>query len=164
MSVMSKSKKSSVNKGGTIAQNKRARHEYHIEDKYEAGLVLLGWEVKSLRAGKAQLVDSYVIFKDDEAWLIGAYFAPLEATSTHVIADPSRTRKLLLNRKEIDKIRRQSEQDGYTTVCLSLFWKKNKVKADIALVKGKKLHDKRATIKEREWGRQKQRVLKAYNQ
>jgi SsrA-binding protein len=163
MPVMSKSKKKTVHTGGTIAQNKRARHEYHIEEKYEAGLVLLGWEVKSLRAGKAQLVDSYVIFKDNEAWLIGAHLTPLEAASTHVIADPTRTRKLLMNRKEIDKIARQSEQDGYTAVCLSLFWKKNKVKADIALVKGKKLHDKRATIKEREWGRQKQRVLKAYN-
>lgn len=163
MHTMSKSKKSTVHTGGTIAQNKRARHEYHIEEKYEAGLVLLGWEVKSLRAGKAQLVDSYVIFKDNEAWLIGAHLTPLEAASTHVIADPTRTRKLLMNRKEIDKIARQSEQDGYTAVCLSLFWKKNKVKADIALVKGKKLHDKRATIKEREWGRQKQRVLKAYN-
>ncbi len=163
MLAMSKSKKKTVHTGGTIAQNKRARHEYHIEEKYEAGLVLLGWEVKSLRAGKAQLVDSYVIFKDNEAWLIGAHLTPLEAASTHVIADPTRTRKLLMNRKEIDKISRQSEQDGYTAVCLSLFWKKNKVKADIALVKGKKLHDKRATIKEREWGRQKQRVLKAYN-
>lgn len=163
MLAMSKSKKKTVQTGGTIAQNKRARHEYHIEEKYEAGLVLLGWEVKSLRAGKAQLVDSYVIFKDNEAWLIGAHLTPLEAASTHVIADPTRTRKLLMNRKEIDKISRQSEQDGYTAVCLSLFWKKNKVKADIALVKGKKLHDKRATIKEREWGRQKQRVLKAYN-
>lgn len=161
---MSKAKKKPLPGGSTIAKNKRALHEYHIIEKYEAGLALMGWEVKSLRAGKAQLVDSYVIFKGDEAWLIGAHLTPLNTASTHVVADPTRTRKLLLHRKEIDKLSRMAEQEGYTVVCLSLFWKRNNVKADIALVKGKKIHDKRATMKERDWDRQKQRVMKAYNQ
>ena len=161
---MSKAKKKPQPGSSTIAQNKKARHDYQVIEKVDAGLELMGWEVKSLRAGKAQLVDSYVIFKDDEAWLIGAHFTPLNTASTHVVADPTRTRKLLMHRREIDKMKGQSEQQGYTVVCLSLFWKRNKVKADIALVKGKKLHDKRATMKERDWNRQKQRVMKAYNQ
>lgn len=161
---MSKAKKKPQAGNSTIAQNKKARHDYHIVEKYEAGLALNGWEVKSLRAGKAQLVDSYVIFKGDEAWLIGAHFTPLNSASTHVVADPTRTRKLLMHRREIDKLAGQSEQQGYTVVCLSLFWKRGMAKADIALVKGKKQHDKRATIKERDWNRQKQRVMKAYNQ
>lgn len=161
---MSKAKKKPQPGSSTIAQNKKARHDYQVIEKVDAGLELMGWEVKSLRAGKAQLVDSYVIFKDDEAWLIGAHFTPLNTASTHVVADPTRTRKLLMHRREIDKLKGQSEQQGYTVVCLSLFWKRNKVKADIALVKGKKLHDKRATMKERDWNRQKQRVMKAYNQ
>lgn len=160
---MSKANKKPQPGGGTIAQNKKARHDYEITEKVEAGLELMGWEVKSLREGKAQLVDSYVIFKGDEAWLIGAHFTPLSTASTHVIADPTRTRKLLMHRREIDKMMGQSEQQGYTVVCLSLFWKGNKVKADIALVKGKKLHDKRATMKERDWNRQKERIMKAHN-
>lgn len=157
------SKKKPGNSGGTIALNKKARHEYHIEERIEAGVVLLGWEVKSLRAGKAQIVDAYVLFRDGEAFLFNAHFMPLTTASTHVIADPTRTRKLLMHRREIDKLQRIAEQEGYTVVCLSLFWKRNNVKADIALVKGKKLHDKRATIKERDWNRQKHRVMKAYN-
>lgn len=161
---MSKSKKKPQPGGSTIAQNKKARHDYQVIEKFEAGLSLMGWEVKSLRAGKAQLVDSYVIFKDDQAWLVGAHLTPLNTASTHVVADPTRSRRLLLHRREIDKLARQGEMEGYTVVCMGLYWKKNKVKADIALVKGKKLHDKRATIKERDWNRQKQRVLKAYNQ
>lgn len=160
---MSKAKKKPQSGGSTIAQNKKARHDFEISEKVEAGLELMGWEVKSLREGKAQLVDSYVIFKDDEAWLIGAHFTPLSAASTHVIADPTRTRKLLMHRNEIDKMMGQSEQQGYTVVCLALYWKQNKVKADIALVKGKKLHDKRATMKERDWNRQKERIMKAHN-
>ncbi|GGX55537.1 SsrA-binding protein SmpB [Saccharospirillum salsuginis] len=161
---MSKPKKKPQPGDSTIAKNKKARHEYQIIDKYEAGLELMGWEVKSLRAGKAQLVDSYVIFKNNEAWLVGAHFTPLNTASTHVVADPTRSRKLLMHRREIDKLARQAEMEGYTAVCFALYWKKNKVKADICLVKGKKLHDKRATMKERDWNRQKQRVLKAYNQ
>lgn len=160
---MNKPKKKKLPNGGTIALNKKARHDYHVVDKYEAGLSLMGWEVKSLRAGKLQLVDSYVIFKDEEAFLIGAHVTPLNTASTHVIADPSRTRKLLMHRREIDKIEREAKQTGYTAVCLAVYWKGNKIKAEIALVKGKQIHDKRAAQKERESGREMQRVVKAYN-
>jgi SsrA-binding protein len=123
----------------------------------------MGWEVKSMRAGKLQLVDSYVIFKDEEAYLIGAHVTPLNTASTHVIADPTRTRKLLLNRREIDKIFRNALQTGYTAVCLAVYWKGNHIKAEIALVKGKQQHDKRAATKERDSSRELQRVSKAYN-
>ncbi|MBU2863378.1 SsrA-binding protein SmpB [Reinekea forsetii] len=160
---MNKPKKKTSTSGGSIAQNRKARHDYHIIDKYEAGLALMGWEVKSMRAGKLQLVDSYVIFQNDEAYLIGAHITPLNTASTHVIADPTRTRKLLLNRREIDKIQRNSQQTGYTAVCLGVYWKGNKIKADIALVKGKQQHDKRAAIKDRDSSRDLQRVNKAYN-
>lgn len=149
--------------GGTIALNKKAKHEYHIETRFEAGLALTGWEVKSLRAGKAQLVDSYVLLKDGEAWLLGAHITPLTSASTHVVADPTRTRKLLLHRKEIDKIIGKVEQSGYTCVPLALYWKGNKVKCEIALVKGKKEYDKRASEKERDWNRQKQRIVREHN-
>lgn len=161
---MSKSKKKHTSTaGGSIAQNKKARHDYHIVDKYEAGLSLLGWEVKSMRAGKLQLVDSYIIFKDGEAYLIGAHVTPLNTASTHVIADPARSRKLLMHRNEIDRLERQAVQTGYTSVCLAVYWKGNKIKAEVALVKGKQLHDKRAASKEKDWGREKQRVLKQFN-
>lgn len=160
---MNKPKKKKSTAGGSIAQNKKARHDYHIMDKFEAGLVLLGWEVKSLRAGKLQLVDSYVVFQNEEAFLIGAHISPLNTASTHVIADPTRTRKMLLNRREIDKIERESKQTGYSAVCLAVYWKGNKIKAEIALVKGKQLHDKRAAMKERESGRILQRTVKQYN-
>ncbi len=145
---------------GTIAQNRRARHEYFIEDKFEAGLVLLGWEIKSMRAGKANLTDAYVLLKNNEAWLLGAHIMPLLQASTHVIADPSRTRKLLLNRREIDKITGGVQQKGHTCVPLSLYWSHGRVKCEIALVKGKQLHDKRETEKERDWQREKARVLR----
>jgi SsrA-binding protein len=144
------SKKKPGTSSSTIALNKKAKHEYHIEDRFEAGLSLLGWEVKSMRAGKTQLTDSYVLLKDGEAWLLGTHITPLTTASTHVIADPTRTRKLLL-------------QEGRTCIPLALYWKKNKVKCEIALVKGKKLFDKRATEKERDWNRQKQRVLREAN-
>jgi len=149
--------------GGTIALNKKARHEYHIETRFEAGMALTGWEVKSLRAGKAQLVDSYVLLKDGEAWLLGAHITPLTFASTHVVADPTRTRKLLLHKREIDKITGKVNQAGYTCVPLALYWKGNKVKCEIALVKGKKEYDKRATEKERDWNRQKQRIVREHN-
>lgn len=145
---------------GTIAQNRRARHEYFIEDKFEAGLVLLGWEIKSLRAGKGNLTDAYVLLKNNEAWLLGAHIMPLLQASTHVIADPMRTRKLLLNRREIDKIMGGVQQKGHTCVPLSLYWSHGRVKCEIALVKGKQLHDKRETEKERDWQREKARVLR----
>ncbi len=153
---MAKKKKLSP---GTIAQNKKARHDYHIEEKFEAGLVLAGWEVKSLRAGKAQLTESYVLLKDGEAWLLGAHITPLNTASTHVVADPTRTRKLLLNRRELSRLFRAKEQQGRTCVPLALYWKKNLIKCEIALVTGKKQHDKRATEKERDWNRDKQRIM-----
>lgn len=157
------SKKKAAPTNNTIALNKKAKHEYHIEERFEAGLALLGWEVKSLRAGKAQLVDAYVLLKNGEAWLLGAHITPLSTASAHVIADPTRTRKLLLHAKEIAKIIGTVNQTGHTCVPLALYWKKNKVKCEIALVKGKKQHDKRATEKERDWNRQKQRILREVN-
>ncbi|XOB91961.1 SsrA-binding protein SmpB [Pseudomonadota bacterium 24LQ007] len=156
-------KKANAPTSNTIALNKKAKHEYHIEERFEAGLALLGWEVKSLRAGKAQLVDAYVLLKDGEAWLLGSHITPLNTASTHVIADPTRTRKLLLHAKEIAKIVGKVNQAGYTCIPLALYWKKNKVKCEIALVKGKKLFDKRATEKERDWNRQKQRIMREAN-
>jgi SsrA-binding protein len=144
----------------SIAQNRRARHEYFIEEKFEAGLALLGWEVKSLRAGKANLTDAYVLIKNNEAWLLGAHFMPLLQASTHVIADPTRTRKLLLNRREIDRITGDVQQKGHTCVPLALYWSKGRVKCEIAVVKGKQMHDKRETEKERDWQRDKQRLMR----
>ena len=131
------SKKKPGTPSNTIALNKKAKHEYHIEERFEAGLSLLGWEVKSLRAGKAQLVDAYVLLKDGEAWLLGSHITPLIAASTHVIADPTRTRKLLLHAKEIAKIVGKVNQAGYTCIPLALYWKNNKVKCEIALVKAR---------------------------
>jgi len=144
----------------TIALNKRARHDYFIEQKFEAGLVLEGWEVKSLRAGKAQLFDSYVLLRNGEAWLFGATITPLTSASTHVVADPQRTRKLLLHAREIAQIVSATQQKGYTCIATALYWKDNKVKCEIGLAKGKKQHDKRATERERDWSRQKQRIMK----
>lgn len=144
---------------GTIALNRKARHEYTIETKFEAGIQLQGWEVKSIRAGKVNLSDSYVIIKKEEAYLLGAQITPLISASTHVIAEGSRTRKLLLHRKEIKSLIGSSERDGYTIVSLSMYWKKNHVKVEIALAKGKKTHDKRASSKEKDWQRQKQRIF-----
>ena len=143
----------------TIAQNKKARFDYEILEHFEAGLQLEGWEVKSLRAGKVQLVDSYVLLKNDEAWLIGTLITPLLTASTHINPDPTRTRKLLLHRKELEKLIGSVHQKGHTVVPLSLYWKHNRVKVDIVLVVGKKQHDKRATIKERDWQREKSRIL-----
>ena len=154
------SKQKAGNHSSTIALNKKARHEYHIEERFEAGLVLTGWEVKALRAGKCQLTDAYVLLKDGEAWLLGAHITPLSTTSTHVIADPTRTRKLLLHTKEIARIVGRVNQAGFTCIPLAIYWKANRVKCEIALVKGKKLFDKRATEKERDWNRQKQRIIR----
>jgi SsrA-binding protein len=143
-----------------IALNKRARHEYSIEENYEAGIVLQGWEVKSLRAGRAQISEGYVLIKENEAWLFGAHINPLPTVSTHVVADPTRTRKLLLNRSELDRLIGAVERRGYTLVPLRLYWKKGRVKLDIGLAKGKKAHDKRASEKDRDWQREKGRILK----
>ena len=146
---------------GTIALNKKALHDYFIEHKFEAGLVLFGWEVKSLRAGKAQLVDSYVLLKDGEAWLMGCHISPLKTASTHVIADPTRTRKLLLNKRELEKLFGSVQQKGYTAVALSLYWKQHLIKCEIALAKGKKDFDKRHTEKERDADREVQRAMRS---
>lgn len=145
---------------GTIALNKKALHDYFIEHKFEAGVALAGWEVKSLRAGKAQLVDSYILLKDEEAWLMGCHITPLQTASTHVIADPTRTRKLLLNRRELEKLFGSVQQKGYTCVALSLYWKKHLVKCEIALAKGKKEYDKRHTEKARDADREAQRAMR----
>jgi SsrA-binding protein len=153
-------KKKPAAPSSTIALNRKARHDYHLEDEFEAGIALEGWEVKSLRAGRAQLKESYVIIRHGELFLFGAHFSPLPAASTHVVADPTRTRKLLLNRREIDRLIGSVERSGYTVVPLSLYWKKGRVKLKIALAKGKKLHDKRAAIREREWERDKHRLAK----
>lgn len=158
---MAKKKKSQHN-SNTICQNKRARYEYSIEEKLEAGLVLAGWEVKSLRDGRCQLVDSYVVLKNDEAWLVGANITPLTQACTHFVTEPRRDRKLLLHRRQIDKLVGAVEAKGYTCVALSLYWKQGRVKCEIALVKGKKLHDKREAEKNRDWDRQKQRILAAH--
>ncbi|HEX4881217.1 MAG TPA: SsrA-binding protein SmpB [Porticoccaceae bacterium] len=155
--VKAAAKKSS---GGTIALNKRARHDYALEERLEAGLSLEGWEVKSLRAGKAQLVDSYVLFKDGEAFLLGALITPLASASTHFVTDPTRTRKLLLNRRELNRFAGAVQQKGYTCVATALYWKRHRVKCEIALAKGKALHDKRETEKARDWQRQKQRMMR----
>jgi len=152
-------KKKAGGKGGTIAQNKKARFDYFLEEKIEAGVELMGWEVKSLRQGKAQLTDSYVIFKNNEAFLLGAQIQPLLSASTHFVTDPSRTRKLLLQRRQIDHLRGAAEQKGYTVICTALYWKAHLVKAEICLGKGKQVHDKRQTEKERDWNRDKLRIL-----
>ncbi|WP_386686257.1 SsrA-binding protein SmpB [Lonepinella sp. MS14437] len=147
----------------TIALNKRARHDYFIEDEIEAGLSLQGWEVKSMRAGKANISDSYVIFNHGEAYLFGATIQPLSVASSHIICDPTRSRKLLLNKRELDTLFGKANRDGYTIVALSLYWKSAWAKIKIGLAKGKKLHDKREDIKDREWKVQKDRIMKHAN-
>ena len=144
----------------TIAENRKARHDFFIEEDIEAGIALKGWEVKSLRAGRANLTESYAILKDAEAWLIGAHIAPLPSASTHVQADPVRTRKLLLHRRELDRLIGAVERKGYTLVPLSLYWQRGRAKLKLGLAKGKKQHDKRAAEKDRDWQRQKARILK----
>ena len=144
----------------SITVNKKARFEYHIEDEYDAGLVLEGWEVKSLRMGKVNLSDSHVIIKHGEAFLIGAQIQPLATTATCTLPDPSRTRKLLLHRNELNRLIGCVERQGYTLIPLKLFWSHNYVKIKIALAKGKKSYDKRDTVKERDWARDKARLLK----
>ncbi|EKE82755.1 SsrA-binding protein SmpB [Idiomarina xiamenensis] len=146
--------------GGTIALNKKARHEYFLEHKFEGGLSLQGWEVKSIREGKVNIRDSYVIIKDGEAYLLGSQIQPLNSASSHVVCDAERTRKLLLKRRELDTLIGASEREGYAIVATAMYWKKCWVKLEFYLAKGKKSHDKRDTIKERDWQRQKERVLK----
>ncbi|WP_289281808.1 SsrA-binding protein SmpB [Methylophaga sp. UBA5088] len=145
----------------TIAVNRKARHEFFIEDRFEAGLVLEGWEVKSLRDGKAQLNESYVHVRNDEAWLANALITALKTASTHIKPEPQRDRKLLLHRAELHKLIGAVERKGYTLIPLNMYWKKGMAKIEIALAKGKQLHDKRATEKDRDWNRDKARILKA---
>jgi len=156
------SKKKSKTPDNTIALNKKARFEYHIEDRFEAGLSLEGWEVKSLRAGKVQLSDGYVLLKDREAFLFGALITPLPTASTHIKPDPQRTRKLLLHRSEINRLTGAVERQGYTVVPLSMYWKNGRAKLAIGVAKGKKLHDKRRTERDRDWQTQKERLLKQH--
>jgi len=145
-----------------IAKNKKARFEYHIEETFEAGVVLLGWEVKSLRQGRVQMTESYVTIKNGEVYLFGCHIIPLNCASTHVNTDYLRTRKLLLNCREIAKLTGLKERQGYTIIALSMYWKKGKIKCQIGVAKGKKVHDKRADQKARDWQRDKARVMKAH--
>jgi len=158
-----KKKKKPTGENSTIALNKRARHEYHIDERYECGIALQGWEVKSLRAGRINISDAYAIVRNGEIYLFGASIPPLLSASTHVIADDRRTRKLLLHRAEIDKLLGAVERKGYTLVPTAMYWKQNRVKLEIGLAKGKQEHDKRASEKERDWNREKQQTMRAKN-
>jgi SsrA-binding protein len=155
--IMAKKKKTPSNQ---IAVNRKVRHDYSIEENFEAGLSLMGWEVKSLRAGRISMGESYILVKDNELWWFGGHISPLSSASTHVNTDPTRTRKLLMHRTEIDRLIGQVERKGYTLVPLSLYWKHGRVKLDIGLAKGKKSHDKRASDKERDWKRDQARIMK----
>lgn len=148
------------NQSSTIALNKKARHDYFIEERFEAGLALEGWEVKSLRAGRVQISDSYVLLKNAEAFIIGSLITPLPTASTHINPDPQRTRKLLLHRTELNRLIGAVERKGYTLIVTAMYWKAGKVKVEIGLAKGKQAHDKRESLKERDWQREQQRTLK----
>lgn len=158
---MSKAKKKSPHGSNTIAVNKRAKFEYHLEERFEAGLALQGWEVKSLRESKIQFSDAYILLKDGEAYLFGARIDPLPTVSTHITPDPTRTRKLLLHREEISHLIGAVERKGYSLIPTAMYWSKGKVKLELAKAKGKKLHDKRRDEKEKDWNRDKERLLRA---
>ena len=157
---MAKAKTKKAAESSTIALNKKSRHDFILGERYEAGLALEGWEVKSLRAGRVQLRDSYVIIKDGEAWLLGALITPLPTASTHIQPDPQRTRKLLLHREELNKLIGAVERKGFALIPTAMYWKRGRAKLEIALAKGKQAHDKRASERERDWSREKQRLLK----
>jgi SsrA-binding protein len=144
----------------TIAVNKRARFEYHIEERFEAGIALEGWEVKALREGRVQFADSYVLLKDNEAFLFGCQISPLATVSTHVTPDPTRTRKLLLHRREIDRLTGAVERRGYTLIPTAMYWSRGRAKVEIGMARGKQKHDKRKTVRDRDWERQKARIMK----
>lgn len=158
-----KAKKDSETGGGTIALNRRARFDYALGDRFEAGIALQGWELKAIRAGRANIGESYAVVKGGELFLFGAQITPLISASTHVVADDRRTRKLLLHRHEIDRLLGRVEREGYTLVPTAMYWKRNKVKLELALAKGKKEHDKRQTSKDREWAIEKQRTQRRHN-
>lgn len=160
---MAKPKGKDKSNSGTIALNKRARHEYHIDRRYEAGMALQGWELKSLRAGRINFGDSYAIVRQGEIFLYGASIPPLISASSHYVADDRRLRKLLLHREEIDQLIGAVERRGYTMVPTAMYWKGNRVKIEIGLALGKQQHDKRAAEKDRDWGREKQRTMRAHN-
>jgi SsrA-binding protein len=143
-----------------IAENRKARFEYFIEEHFEAGMVLQGWEVKSMRAGRAQLAEAYVYVRNEEAFLFGAHITPLKTASTHIVADPVRTRKLLLNKSELSRLVGAVERKGYTLVPLDLHWKNGRAKLEVGLAKGKKQHDKRHVEKDRDWQRDKARLMR----
>jgi SsrA-binding protein len=154
--------KKQKNETPPIALNRQARHDYFIEETLEAGLALQGWEVKSLRDGRVQLKESYVLLKNGEAWLFGSHVTPLSTASTHIRTEPTRTRKLLLHRLQLNRLIGAVERKGYALVPLALYWSKGKIKLEIGLAKGKKAHDKRAVEKDRDWQKQKQRVLRQH--
>ena len=143
-----------------IAVNRKARHDYFIEERLEAGIELRGWEVRSLRAGRAQIAEAYVIVRDAQVWLLGAMIPPLPSASTHVQPDPTRTRRLLLHRREIDRLIGAVERRGYTLIPLRLYWRRGRAKLEIGVARGKRKHDKRQAEKEKDWQRQKQRLLR----
>ena len=147
----------------TIVANKKARHDYYIEDTYEAGIALLGWEVKAMRMKSVQLADSYVLLKDGEAFLLGCHVTPLNTANTHVIADPDRTKKLLMKSKELAKLFAAVQQKGYTCVATKMYWKGHLIKVQVGLAKGKQDHDKRAAKKDQEWAVDKQRIVRHAN-
>ncbi|HIM58287.1 MAG TPA: SsrA-binding protein SmpB [Gammaproteobacteria bacterium] len=157
---MSKKSKKSKISSNTIVVNKKARHDYFIEQSLEAGLSLEGWEVKSLRDNKVHIKESYIILKNNELFLFGAHITPMKNASTHINPDPTRTRKLLLNRLEINRIKDKVNQKGATIVPLKLYWLRGRVKLEIGVAKGKKDHDKRQDIKDKDWQRDKQRTMK----
>ena len=160
---MAKAKEKDTQGGGTIALNKRARFEYHIDQRFEAGIALQGWELKALRAGRINFGESYCTVKNSEVFLVGASIPPLISASTHVIADDRRTRKLLLHRKEIDQLVGAVERKGYTLVPTAMYWKNGRVKVEIGLARGKQEHDKRNTEKQRDWQIEKQRTMRSHN-
>ena len=157
---MAKKPKKPKQGGSTIALNKKAGHNFFIEERFEAGLSLEGWEVKSLRAGRINITEAYVRVKSGEAFLLGAHITPLATASTHVHPDSTRTRKLLLRRDELNKLIGAVERRGYTLVPTAMYWKKGRAKLEIGLGKGTKLHDKRADTKDRDWQREKERIFK----
>src|SRR5699024_3402385 len=152
--------KNSKSQSSTIALNKRARHDYFIEERLEAGLVLEGWEVKALRAGKGRITEAYIWLNRGEAFLLGGHIQPLESASSHVATDATRTRKLLLHERELAHLIGATEQKGYTIVPLAMYWKRGRAKLEIALAKGKAKHDKRQTKKKQDWERQKARLMR----
>lgn len=144
----------------TIALNRKASHDYHFTGSYEAGIELMGWELKSIRQGRVNLKESYVLIKQGQAWIIGMHISPLASASTHITTNPIRTRRLLLNRAELKRLIGATQRDGYTVILQSLYWKRNWIKARISLAKGKQAHDKRAAEKSRDWQREKASIMK----